>query len=62
MIESIMLVTIMLAIGLFLVFRYLISFIDKYLVTIKKILDMHQLSMEGIEALAKEIEQMKKEK
>ena len=62
MIESIMLVTIMLAIGLFLVFRHLVSFIDKYLVTIKKILDMHQLSMEGIEALAKEIEQMKKDK
>jgi hypothetical protein len=44
------------------VFRHLISFIDKYLVTIKKILDMHQLSMEGIETLAKEIEQMKKDK
>jgi hypothetical protein len=28
----------------------------------RKFLDMHQLSMEGIEALAKEIEQMKKEK
>jgi hypothetical protein len=55
MIESIMLVTIMLAIGLFLVFRYLVSFIDKYLSTIENILNMHQLSMEGIEALAKEI-------
>ena len=53
---------IMLAIGLFLVFRHLCSFIDKYLTTIKNILNMHQLSMEGIEALAKEIEQLKKEK
>jgi hypothetical protein len=35
---------------------------NKYLTTIKNILNMHQLSMEGIEALAKEIEQLKKEK
>jgi hypothetical protein len=40
MIESINLLMIMLAIGLFLVFRHLCSFIDKYLTTIKNILNM----------------------
>ena len=62
MIESIMLVTIMLAIGLFLVFRYLCSFIDSYHRTMKDSLGMHQLAMDNIKALTKEIEQLKKDK
>jgi hypothetical protein len=45
--------------NLFLILRLLNR---NLLVTIKKILDMHQLSMEGIETLAKEIEQMRKDK
>jgi hypothetical protein len=61
MIESIMLVTIMLTIGLFLVFRHLCSFIDSYHGTMKDSLGMHQLAMDNIKALTNEIEQMKKE-
>jgi hypothetical protein len=62
MIEIIILVTIMLAIGLFLVFRYLCSFKDDYYRTTKDILEIQELVMNKIKTLNKEIEQLKKEK
>jgi uncharacterized protein YoxC len=62
MIEILTIAVLGLAVAILLAFVYLDNFIDSYHRTMKNSLEMHQLAMDNIKALNKEIEQLKKEK
>jgi uncharacterized protein YoxC len=62
MIEILTIAVLGLAVSILLAFVYLDNFIDSYHQTMKDSFGMHQLAMDNIKALTKEIEQLKKEK
>jgi uncharacterized protein YoxC len=62
MIEILTIAVLGLAVAILLAFMYLDNFIGSYHRTMKDSLGMHQLAMDNIKALTKEIEQLKKDK